>query len=865
MSITFNSNTKNFDISWKKTDHKTDHKTDYRTDYSFPRSRRSCRGWGFWRRCKTHRWNEPDTVTNNRNAELNKQNKKLNEDARVLNEQNTKTNDGYRKTQTVASRTQGSDYVIRRENLRTHDSDAKSRDEYERAFKAFYLDQKLQRWNQNLGAKPLYGEFDGDYYASEQSPEAEDKWYEAVANDDIDITERYSNNPNIYYLQHYTNIGKPANKRGNRAEVTESANRYIEFKPTDADLQDVRSLQLGINTDTQTERVLNIPEVREEWEKAKQNDPYWKELAKEKYLDIDKPDEFVALFRLSDRDQDKNIKMNFNVNTGYGITELEDALNEAAGEKATVDVKRFGALTQNVLKDTIAEMKKAKEQEQFIDTIGGFGGFNEIMDMNKTLTNSILGDSGVGGVLAWTSGGKAEESLEKSLEKITGVNNNVTYNWQQWFDDKLKDKYDEAIDLGYTTGEAEEQIRIDGEFASQFITDYLQPRFDESRSMDEFVEYLDVRQEEQNPFQTQDLLNAVKQTAQMNADSYLDQLRAETDRRFDSDFYFDPTGNLAREENWTEGSNQASYAAQKEMVNQDWEAAKNGDSYWAQQAYRFGVDINNKDAFARMHFEVKGQGQGFDAADDILNAGKVKNHIYENILPNLEDEALRQGSVFGQFITPEEFANDMLEGVDPGNKEEWNAVLKQYGLENFKGSFDELKEYIMETLRTGSAHVIRENIKYLNEKRKKPTQKVLGITYIQREEDYKDEKPKPDTELYKTFQDAGFQGTEDEFYDDFFPDLNRSEQALLTKGGKDDALKTFDLDMSDPFASLGTIESFFSDDEDEDDYKETEEDIENRQKSYFNTDLTEDDSWSYKSKKKEKDPFGEFTTMFKGL
>ena len=28
----------------------------------------------------------------------------------------------------------------------------------------------------------------------------------------------------------------------------------------------------------------------------------------------------------------------------------------------------------------------------------------------------------------------------------------------------------------------------------------------------------------------------------MNADSYLDQLRAETDRRFDSDFYFDPTG-----------------------------------------------------------------------------------------------------------------------------------------------------------------------------------------------------------------------------------------------------------------------------------------------------------------------------------
>ena len=866
MTITYNPKSKGFDITWKKTDHKTDHRTDYNEEVYRPVTVRKCKSRRYrGKKCWNETHMEYDKDTSEKNKRLNADNRKLNEDSIRLNEENTKTNDGYRETERVATITRGSDYVPQRQNLRTHNSDAASKAEYEKAFRDFYVDQKLQRWNTDLGAKPLYGEFDGDYYASEQSPDAEEQWYQALANDDVDIVERYSNNPNVYYLQHYTNIGRPANKRGNRAEVTESANRYIEFKPTDADLQDVRSLQLGINTDTQTERVLNIPEVREEWEKAKRDDPYWKELGKEKFLDVSKPDEFVALFRLSDRDQDKNIQMNFNVNTGYGITELEDALNEAAGSKATVDVKRFGALTQNVLKDTIEEMKKAKQQEEFISTVGGFAGFNEIMDMNKTLTNSILGDSGVGGILSWTSGGKAEESLEKSLEKITGVNNNVTYNWQQWFDTKLKEKYDDAIELGYTTDEAEEQIRIDGEFANQFITDYLQPRFDESRSMDEFIEYLDVRQEEQNPFQTQDLLNAVKQTAQLNADSYLDQLRAETDRRFDSDFYFDPTGNIARGENWTEGANQASYAAQKEMVNQDWEDAKNGDSYWAQQAYRFGVDINDKDAFARMHFEVKGQGQGFDAAEDILNAGKVKNHIYENILPNLEDEALKQGSVFGQFVTPEEFADDMLEGIDPGNREQWNSVLEQYGLENFQGSFDELKEYIMETLRTGSAQVIRENIKYLNEKRKKPTQKVLGITYIQRDEDYKDEKPKAETELYKTFQNAGFQGTEDEFYDDFFPDLNRSEQVLLTKGGKDDALKTWGLDMRDPFASLGTIESFFGEEEDDDDYAETEEERENREKSYFNADLTEDDSWSYKSKKKEKDPFGEFTHLFKGL
>ena len=165
MSITFNKDTKNFDISWKKTDHKTDHRTDYKTDNVFHRSQRRCGGWGPFRRCRTHRWTDPDTNLNRRNAELNENNRQLNEDARTLNEKNTKTNDGYRTTQTIASVTRGSDYVPQRQNLRTHDSDDASKAEYERAFREFYLDQKLQRWNTDLGAKPLYGEFDADYYA----------------------------------------------------------------------------------------------------------------------------------------------------------------------------------------------------------------------------------------------------------------------------------------------------------------------------------------------------------------------------------------------------------------------------------------------------------------------------------------------------------------------------------------------------------------------------------------------------------------------------------------------------------------------------------------------------------------------------
>jgi hypothetical protein len=751
----------------------------------------------------------------------------------------------------LANTTRGGDYVAQRESIRNLpglDETTKSR--LETYYKAFYQTEKLQSWNSALGAKPPYGDFDAAYYKT-QNPVAAQQWTSAVANDDIDITQRYGENG--FYLQHYTTQGKPAGVRGNKAELTKAANEYLEKTPTDADLQAVRTLQLSANTDTQTNRLLNIPAVASEWEKAKRDDPYWDKLAKEKFLDVNKPDEFAALFRLSDRPEDQIVRLNYNANAGYGITELEDAIGEAVGEKVLVDVKRFGALTQDVLKETIAEMKKAKAREQEISMFKGFGAFGEIVDINKELSNSILGDSGVGGVLSFMGGGKAQESLEKSLTGITGVNtNNTVYNWQKWFDETLKTKYDENLELGYTTEQAQEQVKIEAGFAKEFVDKYLIPRFDESRSMDEFVEYLDVRQSEQNPFQTQDILSATKLVADIRAQKYLDDIKATPGRYFDSNFYFNPTGDKARE---------TAYTDQASTVAADWEAAKKGDEYWKSQAYRFGVNINDKDAFARMHFQVKGQGKGYDSADDILNASKVSDYIYTQILPAIKEEALKSGTVFGQFITPEEFADEMLRGLDPNDKSTWDEVLKRYGLEDFKGDITELKEYVKETLRTGSAQEIRENIKYLNEKRQKPTQETLGVTYIERPEDYKDEQAKPRTELYKTFQSAGFQGTEDDFYKDFFPDMDRSEQILLTKSGKDESLKTTGLDFTDPFASLGTIESFFDADEPE----KTTDKPEPKTNSYFRIAMGEDEDEPLTKSKSGSSILGEFTSMFKGL
>ena len=845
---------------WGLVHEKYDYPTNLRSDYPTDNKVRVSTGWErvcegpiYRRRCSDVEQfaDVDDTTTNERNRLINEANYAENLANDALNKANIAKNIAYNNAIAIIANTRGGDYASQRDSLRklTGIDDA-TKQSIINNFTSYYRIEKLQRWDENLGAKPLYGKFDASYYKKE-NPNVAAAWKAAVDNEDIDIIERYSENS--YYLQHYTSQGKQEGLRGNPPEKTLAALEYTESKPTDEDLQQVRNLQLGVDSKSQTQRLLNIPEIAAEWEKARKGDPYWAQQAKEKYLNPDKPDEFAALFRLSERPEDKQVSLQYNINAGYGITQLENAINEAVGEKATVDVKRFGALTQDALKATIAEMKKAKSKEQTLSLLGGFGGFGEVMDINKELTNSIIGDSGIGGMLSFMSGGKAEESLEKSLQNITGVRNNVTYNWQQWFDETLKKKYEQDVELGYTAGEAKEQVKIQADFAREFIDKYLTPRFNTSRSMDEFVEYLDVRQEEQNPFQTQDILNATNQVANLRAQAYLDQIKASSDRYFDANFYFNPTGDKARTSN---------YAEQASTVASDWEAAKKGDAYWEQQAYRFGVDLNDKDAFARMHFQVKGQGRGYDGAEDILNAGKVQDEIYSNILPELKDEVLKQDTVFLKFLRPEEFTDELLKGLDPADKDSWNEVLQRYGITDFKGTVEELKGYVMETLRTGSAQKIREELKYLNEKRRKPTQEILGLTYIERPEDYKDQQAKPSTELYKTFQSAGYQGTEDEFYEKFFPDLDRSEQTLLTKAGSNTALKTYGLDMSDPFASLGTIESFFG--EETPSKKETKTTKDTDMDSYFKLGLDDDEDEDYKSKTGSQ-ILGEFTSMFKGL
>jgi hypothetical protein len=161
--------------------------------------------------------------------------------------------------------------------------------------------------------------------------------------------------------------------------------------------------------------------------------------------------------------------------------------------------------------------------------------------------------------------------------------------------------------------------------------------------------------------------------------------------------------------------------------------------------------------------------------------------------------------VFGEFITPEGFADLLLDGIDPfKDKPQYQELLKKYNLSKDTG-FDDLKDTIIDTIKTDTAAEIRNKIKILQEEDETPTQRELGVSYIERSED-KDVTTEK-TELYNTFKTAGYKGTEKEFYTDYMPDADPSDVKLLTDvaKGKMPELDIGFLKSKDPFEMLSKI------------------------------------------------------------
>ena len=673
---------------------------------------------------------------------------------------------------------------------------------------------------------------------------------------DLDVTARYGTLDN-YAQHHYSTQGKASGLRGQEAEVAEEAEAYRNTV-TDEEMNIIRDKMLGLTGTDEYGRVL-------EWGED-----------------------------LLDPNSDETASL------------LESTVGSVFGEKDLAQQDKFATLAQNILLKSVNQLNEEESKTKNINLFKSLPGFSEIYGANKELANSILGDSGIGGYLNLMGKNtkQMQENLEQDFEKITGITNNVAeYNWQKWLDETIEE---------YKNMETIEGQRVDSEgnpveydlttdenklFVQNFIDDYISPRFNKSKSMSEFISYLDVQDEnQQNIFQTQTAMNALKQLAEVRAKAYFTELSKSTGATaaFDYKFYMDPTTRLdglqgENKEYVAPASVLQRYENQKGIVQGDWAKAKQNPNTkadrtysWGQLAYMYGLDINDEEQFAKLHFQVKGLKNAFEGAADVVDANTVNDWLTNTLLPLVEQEKISlKDAAFMQFVTPKEFAMAMLEGIDPiENKEEWQKVLEKIGLDDVESSLEEVQKYIEEAFETGEALVIREGIKHLNETKQKINQKNLGVDYIQRDPvailgnpgdievgsqewkelldkydidgdfDYDQARnallniadiDKPTTNiLFSIYRKEGYGGTEEEFMQEFFPDATTDDLVDLDFLGKamqgDLDFKQFDPEIggSDPFATMLQFEDYLGSTEDPYFLKEEDDDDElKNEASYF--------------------------------
>jgi len=674
---------------------------------------------------------------------------------------------------------------------------------------------------------------------------------------------------------------------------------------------------------------------------------------------------------------DSIVKLN-NDNTFKELTNYAPAVNDAftnsvqASEAA--QTTQFGKMRTDILKETINQLKLAKQQESTISMLKSLPIGQDLQAMQTDINNSILGDTGIGGLMATTGqkfSSKQPFKLDLGLDSIYGTKNGLIYNWQDWFNNQIEKKYAGNIDIpndyippllrtkangfvdpsvitgwkkyddayatlktnpndflakaivsevptdyvsvnnrkttqstwlnyetqlktaGYVDSQTlaswvkyddaynklqanpndvnaktiydkrpvdyivpDKRMDKDAQFAKDFFSQYLKPRFDTSQSISEFQDYIDVTKNTQNPFQTQDRMDALKLAAQTSVTQWYTNLQKLGDSKFNGEYYFDPnqylkTNGIGDPNNpMLPGSAFGDYANtaagvkalnQSAKVNADWEAAKQGktttDEYgnpvnWTQQAYRYGLDVNDKNSFAKLHYQLVGQNapekdskgniikdasgnaviQSFDAAPDVYAPQIAKLYISQVLTPYLIDKANKIGSVFGQFVKPADYVDQILQAVNlQKDNPQWQKLLSSYGLDA-NASLTEIKNELTSALSQDSTTTIKKKIGDLINKTETPTQSNLGVEYIQRETE-----PSGTTTaasgVYAIFKKAGYNGNEDQFYSDFMPGSSKEDINLLNAAYSPGGAQKF-LGVStsgDAMAQLSSMASLFGD------------------------------------------------------
>ncbi|NBV29462.1 hypothetical protein EBS02_10725, partial [bacterium] len=271
-------------------------------------------------------------AANDKVEEDNERKRKNNAPKIIANE---KTEQIYNKIITIAKNTTGADYKEKRELIRRLETngeiDKNTREDLERNFNTFYTTEKVSAWDPDSRVKP-------------PSPGGKKE---------IDLAFYKSQVPEA------VKAWEEANKKGE--EDLDLTKRYLTEqdyyqwhytqygKPSGIrgyakEDTDITNAYLEKPTDAEKQQITDIAALTEE-EKQKEGSDY------------------------------------------------EKFITRILGPKEIENTKKYGALAQNVLKDTIAELEKNKLKESQFDLYRSLEEFSEIFDLNKTLANSILGDS----------------------------------------------------------------------------------------------------------------------------------------------------------------------------------------------------------------------------------------------------------------------------------------------------------------------------------------------------------------------------------------------------------------------------------------------------------------------------------------
>ena len=607
---------------------------------------------------------------------------------------------------------------------------------------------------------------------------------------------------------------------------------------------------------------------------------------------------------------------------------INDAFTASVQASEKTQIEKFGQMRQNILRDTIDQLKIAKQQENNIAFFKSSSVGQEFVALTQDIKGSLLGDLGVGGISPL---GSSQQNFNKRLDvglgDVFGTKNGLIYNWENWFNNEIEKKYAGGIDIpndyvaprfrtqsagfvdkttiaswkkyddayavlktnpndlfaksvvanaptdyvpvanrktinktwtdyetqlktaGYVDPQTlaswskydeeynktkvipanapadyivpEKRMNQDIQFAKDFFSTYLKPRFDASQSITEFQDYIDVVKGTQNPFQTQDRLDALKLAAQTSVSKWFADLQKAGDSKFNSEYYFDPNGYLKTkgvgdpnnpllpgtaftDYSLTDAGKTAQQQSNK--VNTDWESAKRGeatkDAYgndinWLQQAYNYGVDLNNKAAFAQLHYQLVGLNapeldvngnivrdangnivkRQFDAAPDVYAPQIAQTYITQILTPYLIDKANKIGSVFGEFVKPSDYVDQVLKAVNlPENKEQWANILEKNGLDP-NASLTELKDTLINALTQDSTLDIKTRLGKLIEEGKTPTQTELGVEYLQKPT--VSGTPTTASGVYAVFKNAGYSGNEKDFYSTFLPDASQEDINIM--------------------------------------------------------------------------------------